>query len=95
MFVAINEFLIPFFFNGDSDNLSEDEINAVVKFQEKYGDCFDVLTYKNSDEWLTDFAKCELTGVMSKVVWLYNTEEDKRYLEGMYLMNEKEEYSEE
>ena len=83
MVVQVNEFLMPFFFNGDTDNLTEEEINAVVKFQEKYGDCFDIFSDENG-EWITNFSKCDLTGETSQVVYLYNTPEDKEYLRDMF-----------
>lgn len=71
----INEWMLPFLANGDTDNLSDEEINACVRFQEDFGTRFSV--FEIDGEWVYDCAGiCDITGEYSKCVWLYTERED-------------------
>lgn len=85
----INEFYLPFLANGDSDNLTDDEIAACVRFQEEFGTTFSV--YEQDGEWVYDHAGiCEISGEYAKCVWIYTEAADREELDREFGFGQEE-----
>lgn len=86
----VNEYYLPFLANGETDNLTDAEIDACVRFQEEFGTRFDV--FEHDGEWVYDCGGiCEITGEYSKCVWIYTDAEDAESLARELGFNNNEE----
>lgn len=78
MIYEINKFFLSYIFNSDPSGLSEDDIRAVDEFQAREGvdlSRFSVVC-DEYDEFLHEFGRCDITGRMSDIVFLCDTQED-------------------
>lgn len=85
---VVNEFFLPFLVNGDTDNLTEAEIEACAKFQEEFGTRFSVYEYDR--EMSAGFSTCEICGEMAATVHLYTEAADREELDREFGFGQEE-----
>jgi hypothetical protein len=78
MIYQINEAFLPYIFNSDPSGLEDAEVQTIDLWQEtEKVDLSRCSVIENKDgEWITNFSPCDITGIMSKVVYLTDSYDD-------------------
>lgn len=78
MVYQINEAFLPYIFNSDPSGLEDSEVQTIDSWQEtEKVDLSRCSVIENEyGEWISNYSPCDITGIMSKVVYLVDNHDD-------------------
>lgn len=78
MIYQINEFFLPYIFNSDPTGLEDSEVKVIDSWQETEKVDLSKCTVIENEygEWISNFSPCDITNIMSKVVYLVDSYDD-------------------